>query len=299
MKQPIERQQTQQKNTPIAQTSRKSGSPFSPNSFVDNRQEARDQMQMKQMIQNSPRSLQMKNWQDMANKSQQIQQKKDFQTNNATPISSQKKPIQRSVYVNDVYGLGKVDDNGIKKNISSQFNLLNFAGMLAADSAKTIAEDDSKDKSKHQLNYAKRGDAKSWGYCVEEQLNSDAEDLGWETQKVLKGARPDYFQIIDGWDVYADLTTDEQSMDAGVHVGEKLTKAKKSPVSNIGADITYPSLKPKPKLSESDKAKLAIRRRQKNYDALFGDEYLPEKDKKSKYKKFMRSRGKKSTFDPY
>jgi len=74
----------------------------------------------------------------------------------------------------------------------------------------------------YQANYLRAPGAMTWGYCVEEQLSPRAINLGWSTQHVMPGARPDYHKIVGQTEVFADLTTAGQAAPAGNHITSKL-----------------------------------------------------------------------------
>lgn len=98
----------------------------------------------------------------------------------------------------------------------------------------------------HQANYIKQKDPKSWGYCVEEQLDKIVPS-GWGTQVTLSASRPDYGKKAHGKMIFADLTTQGQSGFGGNHITEKLQKSadKGDDDSNwVGADILHSNLNP-------------------------------------------------------
>lgn len=74
----------------------------------------------------------------------------------------------------------------------------------------------------YQANYIRNPIPMTWGYCVEEQLNPEAQNLGWSTQQVMPNARPDYYRKLGNINVFADLTTATQAGPAGNHITSKL-----------------------------------------------------------------------------
>lgn len=98
-----------------------------------------------------------------------------------------------------------------------------------------------------EVNYLRAPSPTTWGYVVEEQLNPLARNLGWSTQVVLHGARPDYYRRSNNIDVYADLTTGLQAGLGGNHITDKLQTAKfHAPDPTVyAADVAHQSRNPR------------------------------------------------------
>lgn len=96
------------------------------------------------------------------------------------------------------------------------------------------------------INYTRNPSPKSWGYCVEEQLNNIVQDE-WTTQFSVGHLRPDYYQKLatDGIELFVDLTTERESGPGGPHITEKLDYSGFYLGNKTqAADITHRSLNP-------------------------------------------------------
>ncbi len=117
--------------------------------------------------------------------------------------------------------------------------------------AEKEATDDVKNsKIRHsnlQSVYMKNPSKRSWGYCVEEKLNTIAGNMGWATQHRLPNSRPDYHRKIDGNNVFVDLTSAAEAGQHGNHITGKLDVScpnGQRPAKWKGADITHASSDP-------------------------------------------------------
>lgn len=128
--------------------------------------------------------------------------------------------------------------------------------------------------SKTQAAFLNAPSPRSWGYCVEEQLNPIAAGSGWATQYVLQGARPDYHRLLNGVHVFADLTTTAQANPSGNHITSKLRVPDPSGANAAlwhAADIThsgnYPGAAARPALLTNGPVTLAHGRAFQRYRA--------------------------------
>jgi hypothetical protein len=98
-----------------------------------------------------------------------------------------------------------------------------------------------------QTTYMMHPSKRAWGYCVEEKLDIKAGNMGWTTQHRLANSRPDYHQVIDGDDVFVDLTSAGEAGQHGNHITGKLDVSCPNglrPPEWKGADITHASSDP-------------------------------------------------------
>ncbi|WP_435735297.1 hypothetical protein V5D56_10495 [Cellulosimicrobium sp. PMB13] len=93
------------------------------------------------------------------------------------------------------------------------------------DAARAIRNRAGGKHTMRQAHYLFQPSPRSWGSCVEEQLDPRARVLGWGTQFGLSGARPDYHRVLGAATVFADLTTATQSNPGGNHITTKLVVA--------------------------------------------------------------------------
>lgn len=102
-------------------------------------------------------------------------------------------------------------------------------------------------KTAHEQQYIQRPSQTTWGYVVEEKLDSLAIARGWQTQQPLFGARPDYCRSSNGIGVYADLTIVRQAGIGGNHITDKLQNANFITPNNLvtAAHVTHQSQNPR------------------------------------------------------
>jgi hypothetical protein len=104
-------------------------------------------------------------------------------------------------------------------------------------------------KTPREAHYIQSPSPRSWGYVVEENLDPLATGAGWSVQHRLLGARPDYYRLSNGVEMYVDLTSVGQAGIGGNHITEKLdTAGFVSPDAAVAAaDVTHRSTNPRGK----------------------------------------------------
>lgn len=154
----------------------------------------------------------------MARNSGPVQRQKHLQQMADTVVASHAGVVQRALFANPKYAP--------TDTTRPEFEALDSKVAEAAENARAAvtAVDGTPDTPK-QINWKVHPSPTTWGYVVEEQLDGMAADLGWDTQVVIAGGRPDYKKDVEGATLFADLTTIGQSGDGGPHIGGKLAVA--------------------------------------------------------------------------
>lgn len=175
----------------------------------------------------------------MAGASAQVQQQRRLQR--MSDIAQRGGVLQGQLYANFTYP----PDN----TTLPEFQALDAKVAAAEANATTQITSTTKtttDTAK-QMGYKRRPNPTTWGYVVEEQLDIEARTLGWSTQSVLLGGRPDYKKTVGQITLYADLTTLGQSGTGGPHVGSKLSffaSQQNAPLNCHAADIVHSGTQP-------------------------------------------------------